>query len=294
MGFNEIRRENTRYRSAGDDSTRRQNSRRRYVRTKPPYGALILLAILIFLALVVFLGLDTFSVKKIVILGNERFDEAYIVGLTGVGIGNNIWSVDLEQIKENIHAEPLLQVKQISRKYPDQIHITVSERKGYAVVFYLSNYLILDENGIVIAAETNMPAGQYLFVSNVVVDGYELGQPLKIEDQKRMQIIVEAIRCLREADALSTVAELNLHNREALQFLSVEGIVVELGDDKDMPEKVRWMTGALPTLREKGYTDGTLYVSTGSGAVYSPKVTQQETPPSDEQPDDTDTPDEDP
>jgi cell division protein FtsQ len=111
--------------------------------------ALISLAMLTGLACMVGQALvasDYFRVREVRVENQRRISREDILALSDIRAGSNIFELDLERIGEAIEANPWIASAQVSRVFPDQVHICVQERQPRAIV-RLDYLYYLDASG---------------------------------------------------------------------------------------------------------------------------------------------------
>jgi len=101
---------------------------------------------------------DTFCIHHLAISGLHKLTEGKIQDLAGVGIGQNIFALNLRDISKNIARNPWVQDAAVRRELPNGLAIDVTERKPFARVYAKGTGYLIDEAGFVMAV---VAQGQY-------------------------------------------------------------------------------------------------------------------------------------
>lgn len=91
-----------------------------------------------------------FAVDKVNISGNEQTSEIDILGVLGLDRGISMLSFDVEKARAAIAAFPWVASASVQKIYPDQINVSVIERRPVAVWQHDGRVDIIDRQGNVI------------------------------------------------------------------------------------------------------------------------------------------------
>jgi cell division protein FtsQ len=82
-----------------------------------------------------------FAVTEIDVVGNERRPAETVASESGVAVGANVFSLDLDQARARILADPWISEATLARRLPGTILVQVTERKAAALVALGDTYL---------------------------------------------------------------------------------------------------------------------------------------------------------
>ncbi|WP_082192099.1 cell division protein FtsQ/DivIB [Candidatus Hepatobacter penaei] len=99
-----------------------------------------------------------FVIKMLDIKGLGYTSKQDVLRAGGVRLGQDLWSVDLAQVRENIARLPWVAAVDVKRTFPEKIMIHVQERVPFALWQRRSALHLLDTQGRVIHAP--LPVGQ--------------------------------------------------------------------------------------------------------------------------------------
>ncbi|NPB09377.1 MAG: FtsQ-type POTRA domain-containing protein [Thermodesulfobacteria bacterium] len=98
--------------------------------------------------------LDYFNLRRVDIRMESRVSKEEIVELAGLHLGQNIFSLDLEEVRKRIEAHPWVARAFVSRKLPDTIFIRVEEEQPVAMVSFKKEVFLVNAQGRLFAPAT--------------------------------------------------------------------------------------------------------------------------------------------
>jgi len=131
----------------------------------------LLVLSVIFVALIVYLVFftDFFTVKKIHVTGVSRLDKDYVKKLTGSGLKQSIFTLNVHRIESNLKTNPWIEKADISRALPDTLRVRVHERVVCAVIDIEGVRFAVDSGGYVLDREKNKEYAGYPALKNAAV-----------------------------------------------------------------------------------------------------------------------------
>jgi cell division protein FtsQ len=252
------------------------------------------------LALKTYLGRDSrfriTGADNIAATGLTQVSRAEMLPVFGEDIGRNIFFVPLNERRKQLEAIPWVQRATVMRLLPDQIRVSVVERKPVAFVRQGQQIGLVDADGVLLTMPPAMMAlHSYSFP---VVTGIRPGDPLSM--RKARMAVYE--RLLTELDANNQhlseqLSEIDLTDPQDARVLMPEqgkDILGHFGDDRFLERYQRYKAHiaewrlqypklAAVDLRYDNQvvlemTPGTNAVAAAVGDSSSPVATQAETP----------------
>lgn len=99
-----------------------------------------------------------FSLQKTVVEGNVRRPKDVILDEGGITQGKNVFSIDLDQAKRKIEADPWISEATLGRRLPDTVLVSVKERTAVAIVALDESYLVSQSGEVFKKVEPGDPA----------------------------------------------------------------------------------------------------------------------------------------
>lgn len=122
-------------------------------------GGLLLTAVLICLSAVAYREMchsDFFQITNIKIEGCKQSSKAGILALSGVDIHSNLLALDTGQVRSAVEGHQWVQSATIRRIWPNQLLISIDEKKPVALISLAEGLFYLGRNGRTIAP-ANLP-----------------------------------------------------------------------------------------------------------------------------------------
>lgn len=140
--------------------------KRRSVKRKFLFALWILFLFAFFIFLIwgfnFFYNSNYFKISSIKVTGNEKYLDQEIFEVADLFHGLNIFEADKKKIEDTL-LKKLIWLKSASMKkiFPDQIEITVAERKPFVKAVYGTDCYIIDDEGIVLEKINVKDSGNY-------------------------------------------------------------------------------------------------------------------------------------
>ena len=206
----------------------------------------IVLSVILILVLV---AINAFRVKKVVVEGNELYDQSVIekAVLNDQYSWNSLYVffkykfVDTEQI-------PFIDTMEISLKDPQTLHIMVYEKgmMGYIYIPGISENAYFDKDGFVVETSSdaieNVPLIKGIECNEVVL--YEK-LPIKEEQLKKILLLTQALKRSELVPKSKTYGEPNE------PVISNGKVQVTIGDISLLTQKVERIAAIMPSLKGK-------------------------------------------
>lgn len=194
------------------------------------------LPVALFVALVAlyfFLHSSLFNITSIEATGQKTLKGQEITALSGLVTGGNIFEVDTEKSSQSVKGHPRIKDCEVVRHLPSRLEVRVVERTPWAVVPTNNEFLLVDEQGVVIEKLSDWPPQQVPVVTADLNSGaIKLGQ--KINGIATVYRIVQALPVNK-----LTVSEYHYDttSHEVLIY-TLTGTEIRVGDASNLKGKV--------------------------------------------------------
>lgn len=245
-----------------------------------------LLLLLALLATAGFVAWNILCVQTVAITGNKRLGVEEIIKIAGIPLGDNIFKINLGDVRRNLESNPYIEVLSVSRILPDTIDIQIHERIAFAVISVSEGQVVIDEAANVL--EILLPSASVesmIRVRGMQLIGYKAGETVSTEDDFQATTLIALMNALSKAGMQDAFVEMDVGNPLDLRLLTADGITVRLGQSEQLDEKLAWVRSVLPELAEMGKTGGTLYATGVNSVTYSDEKTTGEEPDPGQDPD---------
>ncbi|HZK02476.1 MAG TPA: FtsQ-type POTRA domain-containing protein [Anaerovoracaceae bacterium] len=137
-----------------------------------------------------------FNVHKIVVKNNVFYDKQQIIEISGIKQGRNLFKLPVNEIKDKLMQDSYIKNAKVSRKIPDEVIITVSERHETAAVPYGDEYIVIDSEGMVLRRSETKPA--ITIFTGMTLTNIEAGTLLQAEESKNLAGSLKLLQSMQE------------------------------------------------------------------------------------------------
>jgi cell division septal protein FtsQ len=232
----------------------------------PPHPHKALLRLVAFLvivsALLILLQTVIFRLKTVYVVGNDTLSAEYIVSLTGLHLGDNIFAVTEDTLRDKLEADHWIILNHFYKRYPNEIYLFVDEREIVATMQWLGIEYTLDINGMVLDEYSGMDyAGEVPTVYGFGISNAVVGELLSVRSDSQLVAYSAIVSELNIQQYASHVFSINVSDVDSLSLLTMEGITVQLGTSDSMRAKIGAMRTDIAYLQQLGETSGVLDVT---------------------------------
>lgn len=220
-----------------DDIRVRHMKRQKKKRLRKIFFRTLFLLILLGLALGIVIFLTPwFHINEIQVSGNSQVSREELIYTSGIYTGNNIFKVNLGQVKSSLEQMPYIEQAEVKRILPDKISIVVTESHQAACILYLDRYAILDENGEVLDIVVQKPEN-LLEIKGITLAEAAAGQKVVLESEDAFDIITTLIDKFEERGIMQSVTSLDVAQPLDIKFSYENRLLVYLGDISNLEWK---------------------------------------------------------
>ncbi|MBQ1390928.1 MAG: FtsQ-type POTRA domain-containing protein [Firmicutes bacterium] len=252
-----------------DDMELKQVDRQRKVHKRKNY----LLRFLIFAAICAgiwfFLNSDYFAVKEYTVEGNSYYTGDEILSMAKARPGNNIiFHSGIPEIRERLEADPYFREVSVKRKLPDKIVISVVERPQVAGVIYGENYVIIDDEGVVLRRTDVDP--ELTLLTGLTISKMNLGEKIECEEADTLSMTLRMLASMREGDIFFKQIDVSdvLIHAYIYDSLIVKGTPGEMMKSIDGGE----LQKVVNRLFEEGISRGTIKMGGEDYMSFTPEI----------------------
>ncbi|MEA4989077.1 MAG: FtsQ-type POTRA domain-containing protein [Anaerovorax sp.] len=223
-----------------------QKPRKKKKRKKKRYLLKILIFFVIIIGIYYLLTSSFFDIQKIKVKENEYYTAEQIISMSKIKTGKNIFETSMKDAKNRMRKDPYMKNIKISRSLPGTVVITVEERKEYAAVPYGEEYLLMDEDGLVLRKTDVAPTLPLLM--GMTVKKMDPGFPLEVEENSVLTDTLKMLSAMEEHEIYFKKIDISKVVIKAYiyDYLYCEGT----------PENIRENMDDLKSVLYKLYTQG--------------------------------------
>jgi len=228
-----------------------------------------LVLIVLIVGSIIFSFSKFFDVDHIAVEGCNRFSEEEIVNMSHATPGKNlIYKPGKAEIIDYLEQNPYIKHAEVHRRLPSTLVIVVEERAEIGALTYDNDYLIFDDEGLLLRRTQTEP--KTTIVEGLVVKKIELGETLGVKDAELMKQTLNLLTAARDNDLYFVSMDMSeMYIRaNVLEHLVCKGAYEQL---KNGIEKGRLHT-ILQKLFDDGIKRGTITFSGEEYASFEPSV----------------------
>lgn len=153
---------------------------------------------------------DIMSLRTIEVQGQSVYSKAEIIDTSGLQIGMNLFQqlkpdksvlrLGLSTAEIKLSALPYIRYATVRLLLPNTVDILVKERIPAGYIAWVGNYLLVDEEGIVLAVDVQKPTALFKEIRGVPFDQYAVGEPLVVDEPGLLDTALTVLRAIRESD----------------------------------------------------------------------------------------------
>lgn len=191
------------------------------------------------------------GVKAVEVVGETRYSREAIAGVSGIRVGQSIFSVNKRQAAENIkNTFPYIQSVEVSNSSLDVIQIEVKESAAMGAIYNNGQWVVVGEDGRGLEAlpvESSRPP-RYLYFKGITPLSDQLGRQML--DERTLDIIGELTSAF-EAAGLDGVGVIDLTSKADIRLNWKNQITMLLGNDSNLTYEIWVAVSALPNILEQ-------------------------------------------
>ncbi|MCB9655882.1 MAG: FtsQ-type POTRA domain-containing protein [Deltaproteobacteria bacterium] len=184
---------------------------------------------------------EDFAVQKVVIEGNVRASEASILRLSGVSVGENIFSIDEAEIVRLVEAHPWIAHAVARTKYPDEVQISVEEHRPVVLVS-LGDLYYANETGMIVKRYSPGESELLPVVTGLSREGIESEDARALGDLQQAIALLSAVQQTMANEAPG-IGEVHIDPAVGLSLVEAnDGATVVMGRPPWKPRVERWVS----------------------------------------------------
>nr|WP_312578801.1 FtsQ-type POTRA domain-containing protein [Sedimentibacter sp.] len=171
------------------------------------------------------------NIKGIDIAGNNSYDKDYIIEKSGLKLGEKIFKIDKTKVKENIEKETYVKSARVVYELPNRIYIELNERQEKYQIDYNSEYIITDNDGIVL--NTYKEKSKLLGIESLTDVIYNVGDKIEFKGINDINTVFQTLDYCMNEYGEDTINKLTVLNSNSVLLDTKYGtrIKIDLQDD---------------------------------------------------------------
>ena len=243
------------------------NRRRRRSNLNSYYALAVIFAavIVLILCMTVFFNVKTVNIQGVNLYTNEQ-----ILAVGGVNSGVNLIRTDTKTVETRLkNTLVYIDDVQVSRKYPSELEIKVTEAVKAAQIEKDGKYYILSESGRILEADVPLD-GSLMMIKGFELKSLDPGSTLESEDAFKTKILDQLISEIKKLD-FEDINEIDLTDRTDIKMTYDNRIDIRLGSSVDIDYKLTYIKAVIDKSLSDNYEGPLRYNGVNSGISAIPK-----------------------
>ena len=233
---------------------RKQEARRLYKQKKKSRFRtrfyVILTVIILAIGWLILSNSGLFTIDAIEVQGNSHYTAEEIINMSHASPGRNIiYKANIKETREYLENNPYIKSASVRRRLPSTLVIKVTERQERLAFRYDDDYLVMDEEGILLKKTRNKP--KTTIIQGIVVSKIKLGEKIGTENDRRMNDALSLIKTMIDSDLY--YVSIDMSNEGSINAYIYDTLVVKTDYDTLM---TNMENGRLHLVVEKLFEDG--------------------------------------
>lgn len=190
-----------------------------------------------------FLNTDPiFRIQKVTTDPDVRFLETRLLMKLR---GKNIFAVDLRRLHREIRSLfPQIYDLSVERRFPDTIHINARRRDPFAQVMSAQNFLIIDDEGVVISMDRK-PAEKYPLIVHAHLENQKIALGARLVTSE-VKAAITVINAFLNNNSLSKypISDVDVDNLTKITF-KIGPLLEIILDSEDVPAKLDMLVSLI-------------------------------------------------
>lgn len=188
-----------------------------------------------------------FEVHRVQVRGNQFLSEEKIRSVADIGIGINIFKLDLAVASSNLKLVPMIKEAQVARSLPSTVVITVKERSPLGLLPTKEGFIEVDEEGVYLQKASAGTPGLPV-ITGVQGDIPNPGQVVRAERLGDALVVIGGL----PGEAVANLSEVHVDEDGQIRIYTIEGIQCRFGSATEIQEKGAVFSQLLLELRKQG------------------------------------------
>ncbi|MCL6638309.1 MAG: FtsQ-type POTRA domain-containing protein [Firmicutes bacterium] len=216
----------------------------------------------------VLLNSPLFEVKRIEVSGNRYLDAGAIRAAANIGMGTNIFKVNLNAVAGDIKVIPMVKEVRVRRVLPASILVEISEREPLGLFPTAEGFIEIDAEGVYLKKASAGAEGLPV-VTGVRAAAPNPGEPVQGENLREALQVIGGLA----PEVVKELSEVHVGAGGQVVLYTLDRIQCRFGAATEIAEKSRVLTQVLKEIRNQGAKIQYIDLScAGSPVVYYKKA----------------------
>lgn len=243
----------------------RKSNQKQFTRKQKKQLTLLTFVVLVACVAAIMLLTPTFDIKEIRVSGNSVLKQEDIIRNAGILKDENIFSVNLGEIEDNIMSMGYIESVKVKRRLPSTVEIAVVEEVGVAYLKAEEGYVIISADGRCIDItdgigknQDSIKAPSLPLVKGLKEVKYKVGKTIKSDNEEQLEALFVCLREFLKQNYVFNMREIDMSDTQQIKFYyKGKDLCVNVGTKDKMGYKMECFGPILEQIGENptGYID---------------------------------------
>ncbi len=190
-----------------------------------------------------------FALKEITVIGNNHYDNAAIIGESGLTVGQNVFSINKAAARKRIEAAfPYVDTALVKSPSFNTIEITITETELLGAMYGGGQWLIVGQNGKILetmAMESDRP-GRYFYLQGATPAGDTTPGAIAM-DERSLNIANTILNAAKEY-GLDGLLGIDMRDPTKIAINWKNQLTIMLGNETNLDGEIHLLVQALPQI----------------------------------------------
>lgn len=204
--------------------------------------------------------------------GNQVYSFEYLVSKTGIKLGEKLFDINREKVKENLKKEVYIKDCKVAYYIPNKVSIKIIEREEKYLITYGDEIIVTDENAYVL--DGNLQNNALFPIESFVPVVYNIGDEIKFDGLYSFSKINELLEYSNSLSDIDRIEKIYIHEDNVISVDTKYGMRVKFGLDEDYLYSYNFSLNIIKERLQEGQeVEGcTLDYTKGDHPVFSEKI----------------------
>lgn len=210
--------------------------------------------IIVGLCLIVFVLLllsPVFNVTEVRVTGNSVLTAESVISGSGIAQGVNIFKLDTAKAEKRLGTMAYIDSARVVRRFPTVVEIQITENSEVAYVYFIGNYVGIDENGKILEIKSKDDVIEKPVILGTNVTEFGIGSHIKIDDEKKEKAVFTIIKQVEINQMGSMLKTIDVADLNDIKIFTVSESTVNMGSMDDIIYKIAFLKEILEEPGDK-------------------------------------------
>ncbi len=192
-----------------------------------------------------------FNISEITVVGNDRLDAESVIKASGIMSGTNVFKVNTAKSEKQLSTMAFVDKVNVMRKFPAKIEIHVTESKEIAYIFFIGNYVGIDETGKILEIKPKDAQLELPIILGTNVTEFGMGNQIKIDDPAKQDAIFQILKQININEMQALIKNIDVADLDDIKFFTTAESTVNIGTMDDIIYKISFLKKILEEPGDK-------------------------------------------